>query len=187
MKVVLFALLVVLLAYGANARAFNNYVREDTYGKVKLMTVSEDPVVRNETWVDFYYGFILGWQTQQRVSGQCYADSANFYKTINDTFAMLMNAYLPSFWFNLLDRIRINIDAYSKSLQSCQLHAILNKLQRMFSADGLIETMARLLTQIAFLKGYMDNFTNFLAAGNMTDAGVQLGKLTSAIIGVTVN
>ena len=57
----------------------------------------------------------------------------------------------------------------------------------MFTSNGIIETMARLLTQIAFLQNYLTKFTTSFAAGNYTVAGTQIGLLSSAIIGVTVN
>jgi hypothetical protein len=187
MKIAVLTLLIVLFACSAYGRAFNNYVRKDTYGADMELQWRDDPIEVNETWIDFYFGLILGWQTQQKVPGQCYTDTVSYYKSLNLTLEMLLVSYLPAYWFNFLDRIRINIDSYSKSLQSCQVHSILLKLQRIVTMDGIIETAARLLTQVAFLKSYFELFTTNFADGNMTVAGTQLGKLSSAIIGVTVN
>ena len=174
----------ILLVLSVQARSFNNHNRE------KILDHSESSRPNNlkeETYIDFYFGTILGWQTQQTETGQCYADTIAFYTSLNSTLNILYHSYLPSYWFNLLDRFRINIDNYSNSLHSCQVHSILTKLQRILTQDGIVETAARLLTQIAILQIYFNNFTTEFAQGNLYDSGMNFGKLSSAIVGVTVN
>ena len=186
MKLIFVALCIALLASGTYAKSFNNHVRQNSFMGFE-MEVSEDEPALNETWGDFYYGIILGWQTQQKVPGQCHTDTTAFYTSINATIHILLRSYLPSNWFNFADRVRINIDSLSKKLQSCQVHSILTKLQRIVTVDGIIETGARLLTQVGSLKTYFNKLSANLADGNMTVAGTQLGLMSSIIVGVTVN
>ena len=186
MKLIILSLCLIIMISASNARSFNTYYRNEKFGNEAINVAEDDPVV-NETWADFYFGMILGWQTQQINPGQCHRDTASYWTSLNDTLNILLVAWKPSFWFNFLDRIRINIDSYSKSLQSCQVHTVLTKLQRIVTVDGLIETAARLLTQVAFLGRYWTSFLENLFDGNMTDSGIQLGLLFSSITGVTVN
>ena len=189
MKVLILALFVLLIA-GASARSYNTYTRTNHFNGAEGIKIEQEDTLQasdNQTLVDFYFGLILGWQTQQSLPGQCHADNKAFFKSLNDTLHTFMKAFLPSVWFNFLDRIRINIDTLSKGLQSCQVHSILTKLQRMVTMDGIIETAARLMTQIAFLQGYVTKFITFFNNGELQNAGIQVGLLSSAIIGVTVN
>ena len=186
MKLIIVALCIALLACGTYAKSFNNHVNQNTFMGYEI-EISEDEPVANETWVDFYYGIILGWQTQQKVPGQCHTDTTAFYTSLNATVDILLRSYLPSNWFNFADRVRINIDSLSKKLQSCQVHSILTKLQRIVTANGIIETAARLLTQVGSLQNYFSRFSLNLADGNMTVAGTQVGLMSSIIVGVTVN
>ena len=181
MKVILFAILFCMIA-STNARSFSTYSRLNPE-ETQVSTLTADP----ETVFDFYLGLIFGWQTQQTIPGQCHADNLAFFNSLGDTWLTFLRAYRPDTWFNFLDRIRINIDTMSKALQSCQIHSILTKLERIVTFDGLVETGARLITQITFLQGYMNQFSTHIAAGEMRLAGVQIGLLMSAIIGVTVN
>ena len=183
MKVII-CVIAILLVLSVQARSFNNHNREKTLDNSES---SRPNNLKEETYIDFYFGTILGWQTQQTETGQCYADTIAFYTSLNSTLNILYHSYLPSYWFNLLDRFRINIDNYSNSLHSCQVHSILTKLQRILTQDGIVETAARLLTQIAILQIYFNNFTTEFAQGNLYDSGMNFGKLSSAIVGVTVN
>ena len=185
MKIAIFCLFAAVLLCTANARSFNTFVRENQYAGAEAIKFQEEE--NNETFADLYFGIILGWQVRQDTPGQCYDDTLAFWQTMNRTLRSALTAFLPQNWFNFLDNIRVNIDSFAKSLQSCQTHTILTKLQRLVTMNGIIETAARLLTQIPFLQGYVSNFFAYLGDGNMTDAGIQLGLLSSAIIGTTVN
>ena len=68
MKLIFVALCIALLASGTYAKSFNNHVRQNSFMGFE-MEVSEDEPALNETWGDFYYGIILGWQTQQKRAG----------------------------------------------------------------------------------------------------------------------
>ena len=185
MRITTLILALSLVTMAVSARSFNNYQREEASAGLATPGLMEDP--SSETLADFYFGLILGWQTQQVRRGQCYMDNQNFFRTLNDTYQMILIAFLPANWFNFIDRIRINIDSFSKSLSSCQMHSILVRLERMLTLNGMIETMARLLTQVPFLQGYLDSFYSNLAVGNMTMAGTQLGRFSSAVVGISVN
>ena len=116
MKILLIVSIIVIISWSAAGKSFNNSIKEKL--NHQPIMAYRDSNGTNETLVNFYFGVILGWQTQQNIPGQCYKDTANFYVTLNDTLNVLLIAYLPNNWFHLLDRIRVNIDAYSKSLQS---------------------------------------------------------------------
>ncbi|CAI2384614.1 unnamed protein product [Moneuplotes crassus] len=180
MKGILFVTMIVLIV-GINARSFNNYSRTNPE-KTNAMNLKAE-----EGFAHFYFGWIRGWQTQQLQAGQCYHDNNAFFFSLNDTFTTFLHAYRPDIWFNFLDRIRINIDNFAKLLQSCQVHSILLKVERIVTQEGFIEISARLITQIVFLQNNIQAFQNHLAAGEFELAGVELGKFVSAVVGVTVN
>ncbi|CAI2381603.1 unnamed protein product [Moneuplotes crassus] len=180
MKVALLAFLIILVA-AVNARSFNTYSRTSPLlSKISQLNAEQTPF-------DFYRGFILGWQTQQSQPGQCYNDNGAFFSSLNDTWTTFKRAYRPDTWFNFLDRIRINIDNFAKSLQSCQMHSILTKMERIVTSEGILEVSARLISQIVFLQNNIQVFMDSLATGEYRTAGIEGGKFLSAIIGVTVN
>ena len=179
---ILLTLLVLLIA-GTSARSYNTYSETNNFQIPAEASENRDP----EPWSNLYFGIILGWQTQQALPGQWFNNNKAFISSLNDTLYTFFKAYLPAYWVNFLDRIRINIDNLSKVLQSCQIHTILEKLKVMSTWNGAIEALARILTQAGYLTDYFNQFMTHYEAGELTLAGVQVGILTSAIVGVTVN
>ena len=92
-KILLIALALVIICWSASGKSFNNSVKEKLNHEA-FITYGNS--TSNETYIDLYYGVILGWQTQQTIPGQCYKDTYNFYVTLNDTLNILFIAYLPT-------------------------------------------------------------------------------------------
>ncbi|CAI2381761.1 unnamed protein product [Moneuplotes crassus] len=177
---VIFLVSLILLISTVSAGSVSNYLKVN--GNDKIMALKAD-----QGFWDFHLGFILGWQTQQSRPGQCYNDNLAFVSSLSDTWVTFQRAYRPDTWFNFLDRIRINIDSLSKGLQSCQMHSILTKMERIVTTEGLLEVSARLISQIVMLQNNIANFMNYVNAGELRSAGTEMGKFFSAVVGVTVN
>lgn len=111
----------------------------------------------------FMYGVIRGMQAQTQFEGQCWNTVEALLVSFNQTKDEIKIAYLPQNWFNLLDRLRINLYNYSLVQIDCQFYYMLGALKTLMTIEGISALVARAVPQALFFKTIFESIQAYYA------------------------